>query len=53
MGHSWPLFLYFSLLFLNVQLVNKILRMLGFERQISYIGSNPPTNRATTTAQIE
>ena len=28
-GHSWPLFLYFRLFFLNVQLVDKNLPMLG------------------------
>ena len=44
MGHSRPLFLYFRLVNLNAQLVDKILPMLGFELQISGIGSERSTN---------
>ena len=45
-----PLFLYFCLFFLNVQLVDKILMMLGFEPLISGVGKDHSTNWATTTA---
>ena len=41
---SFSLFLYF------LQLVDKILPMLGFELRISGIGCDRSTNRATTTA---
>ena len=51
MGLSRPLFLYFRLFYFNVQLVDKILPMLGFEPQISGVGSHCSTNWATTTAQ--
>ena len=44
MGHSRPLFLYFQLFYLNVQLVDKILPMLGFEPLISGVGSDRSTN---------
>ena len=44
MGHSWHLFLYFRLLFLNVQVVDKILPMLGFEPRIFSVGSDRSTN---------
>ena len=44
MGHSWPLFLYFRLFFLNVQVVDKILPMLGFEPRISGVRSDRSTN---------
>ena len=50
MGHSQPLFLYFCLFYVNVQLINKILRMLGFEPQISGVRSDRSNNWATTTA---
>ena len=43
------LFLYFSILYTNVQLVHWILLMAGFELQISGVGSNRFTNWATTT----
>ena len=49
MDHSRPHFPYFHLFYLNVQLVNKILLMLGFEPQISGFGSDHSTNWATTT----
>ena len=52
MSHSPPLFLYLCLFFLNVQLVDKILPMLGFEPQISGVGSNCSTNWATTIAHL-
>ena len=51
MGHSRSLFLYFCLFYLNVQLVDKNLPMLGFEPQISAKGNYHSTNWATTTAQ--
>ena len=41
--HSRPLFLYFRLFNLNVQLVDKILPVLGFELQIYGVGSNGST----------
>ena len=44
MGHSWRLFLYFCLFYLNVQLIDKILPMLGFEPRITGIGSDRTTN---------
>ena len=44
MKHSRPLFLYFRLFFLNVQLEDKILPTLGFERQISGVVSYSSTN---------
>ena len=44
-------FLYYRLLYFNVQLVDKILPMLGFEQRISGVGSDRSTNWATTTAQ--
>ena len=50
MDHSRPHFPYFHLFYLNVQLVNKILLMLGFEPQISGFGSDHSTNWATTPA---
>ena len=50
MGHSQPLFLYFRLFYLNVQLVDKILPMLRFEPRISVFGRDRSTNWATTTA---
>ena len=41
LGHSRPLFLYFHLFcILNVQLVDIILPMTGFEPQISSVGSD-------------
>ena len=50
MVHSRPLFLYFRLFDFDVHLVDNILPMLGFEPQISGVGSNHSTNKATTTA---
>ena len=44
MVYSWPLFLYFRIFYFNVQVVRKILQMLGFEPQISGVGSNHSTN---------
>ena len=43
-GHSRHLFLYFRLFYINVQLVDKVLPMLGFELRISGVGSNSSTN---------
>ena len=56
MGHSRPLFLYFSSFQYTVDSIqifniNKILPMTGFEPRMSGIGSNRSTNRATTTSQ--
>ena len=51
MGNSRPLFLYFHLFFLNVQLVDKIVLTLGFEPRISDVRSDRSTNWAITTAQ--
>ena len=51
MGHSRRLFLYFRLFYLNVQLLDKSLPMLGFEPCISSVGSDCSTNCATTIAQ--
>ena len=50
MGHFRPLFLYFRLFFLNAQLVDKILPMLGFKPRISGVGSDRSTYWANTTA---
>ena len=50
MGHTRPLFLYFSLFYFNVQLEDKISPMLGFEPRIPGVGSDCSTNWATTTA---
>ena len=44
MNHSLPLFLYVRLFYLNVQLVDKILPMLGFELWICNVGGNRYTN---------
>ena len=49
MGHSQPLFLYFCLSYWNVQLVDKVLLMLGFKQPISGIVGNRSTNWAITT----
>ena len=51
MGHSWSLFLYFRLLYLN-ELVAKILPMSGFEAGISGVRSNRSTNWATIVASV-
>ena len=51
MGHSQPLFLNFHLFYFNVQLVDKILPMLGFKLPISGVGSDYSINWVTTTAQ--
>ena len=48
MGLFFFIFVFF---YCNVQLVDKILPMLGFEPQISGVGSDCSTNWATTTAQ--
>ena len=50
MVHSRPLFPHFHLFYLNVQLVDKILPMLGFELQISGVGSDHSINWAATIA---
>ena len=47
---SFSLFL--SFFYLNVQLVDKILPILGFEPRISGVVSHCSTNWATTTAQV-
>ena len=44
MGRSQPLFLYFHLFYLKVQLEEKILLMLGFRLLSSGVGSNRSTN---------
>ena len=51
MGHSRPLFLHFRLFYLAVQLVDKILLMLGFELHISGIESDCCANCATPSAR--
>ena len=44
MGHSRPLYFNCRLFYVNVQLVDKILPMLGFEPLISGIKSDSSTN---------
>ena len=48
-GHTRSRFLYFRLLYLNVQLVVKMLPILGFEPHISGARSDRSTNWVTTT----
>ena len=53
MGHSRPLFLYFSSFQYTVDKmfnINKLLPMTGFEPRISGIGSDRSTNWVTTTS---
>ena len=51
MGLSRPLFLYFSLFYITIQLADKVLPMLGFKsRRISGVGSDRSASCATSTA---
>ena len=52
MGQSRHLFLNFRLFYLNVQLVDKILPVLGFEPRIFGVGRDRSTHWAITTALI-
>ena len=44
MGHSWSIFIYFSILYSNLQLADQIWALMGFQPQIYSIGINHSTD---------